>query len=86
MRSPKRRSCGGREAREKPQDRAFMYSRCFEDLDGHIWEPLGMHPGSGRPSDRGFRQCSRLTAPFIVAARDDTNRDCARLHQSAQRV
>jgi hypothetical protein len=21
-----------------------MYSRCFEDLDGHIWEPLWMHP------------------------------------------
>ncbi|WP_026623013.1 uncharacterized protein M728_001625 [Ensifer sp. WSM1721] len=35
---------GGREVRDKSQDTAFMYSRCFEDLDGHIWEPLWMHP------------------------------------------
>lgn len=21
-----------------------MYSRCFEDPDGHTWEPLWMHP------------------------------------------
>ena len=31
----------GREAREK-QDYGFMYSRSFEDLDGHIWEPFWM--------------------------------------------
>ena len=32
---------GGREAREK-QDYGFMYSRSFEDPDGHIWEPFWM--------------------------------------------
>lgn len=32
---------GGREHREK-QDLGFMYSRAFEDLDGHIWEPFHM--------------------------------------------
>ncbi len=37
-------AAGGREARERSQDTASMYSRCFEDLDGHIWEPLWMHP------------------------------------------
>ncbi|PDT82985.1 VOC family protein [Sinorhizobium sp. BJ1] len=37
-------AAGAREAREKSQDTALMYSRCFEDLDGHIWEPLWMRP------------------------------------------
>jgi predicted lactoylglutathione lyase len=32
---------GGREPREK-QDYGFMYSRSFEDPDGHIWEPMLM--------------------------------------------
>ena len=32
---------GGREARDK-QDYGFMYSRSFEDPDGHIWEPMWM--------------------------------------------
>ncbi|HET9426742.1 MAG TPA: VOC family protein [Allosphingosinicella sp.] len=32
---------GGREPREK-QDHGFMYSRSFEDPDGHIWEPFWM--------------------------------------------
>ena len=34
-------SAGGREAREA-QDMGFMYSRSFEDPDGHIWEPMWM--------------------------------------------
>jgi predicted lactoylglutathione lyase len=34
-------AAGGREARE-PQDYSFMYGRSFEDLDGHIWEPMWM--------------------------------------------
>jgi len=34
-------AAGGREARD-PQDYGFMYSRSFEDLDGHIWEPMWM--------------------------------------------
>lgn len=36
---------GGKEARE-PQDLGFMYSRSFEDLDGHIWELAWMNAGS----------------------------------------
>ena len=32
---------GGRETREK-QDMGFMYGRAFEDLDGHVWEPMFM--------------------------------------------
>jgi uncharacterized protein len=35
---------GGREVRGCAQDTAYMYSRCFEDLDGHILGPLWMHP------------------------------------------
>ena len=34
-------AAGGREARET-QDYGFMYGRSFEDLDGHIWEPMCM--------------------------------------------
>jgi predicted lactoylglutathione lyase len=34
-------AAGGRETREK-QDHGFMYGRSFEDLDGHIWEPMWM--------------------------------------------
>ena len=34
-------AAGGREPREK-QDHGFMYGRSFEDLDGHIFEPMWM--------------------------------------------
>jgi len=34
---------GGKEHRPK-KDYGFMYSRNFEDLDGHIWEILWMDP------------------------------------------
>jgi uncharacterized protein len=34
-------AAGGREPREA-QDYGFMYSRTFEDLDGHTWEPMYM--------------------------------------------
>ena len=34
-------AAGGREPRS-PQDYGFMYGRSFEDLDGHIWEPMSM--------------------------------------------
>ena len=34
-------AAGGREPREA-QDYGFMYSRSFEDPDGHIWEPMWM--------------------------------------------
>lgn len=31
------------------QDHGFMYSRSFEDPDGHVWEPLWMDP-KGMPA------------------------------------
>ena len=34
-------AAGGRESGER-QDHGFMYSRSFEDPDGHIWEPMFM--------------------------------------------
>ena len=34
-------AAGGREPRDA-QDYGFMYSRSFEDPDGHIWEPMWM--------------------------------------------
>jgi len=34
-------AAGGKEPRDR-QDFGFMYSRSFEDLDGHIWEPMWM--------------------------------------------
>src|SRR6476469_7967959 len=34
-------AAGGREPRA-PQDHGFMYGRSFEDVDGHIWEPMCM--------------------------------------------
>jgi predicted lactoylglutathione lyase len=34
-------AAGGREPRPA-QDYGFMYSRTFEDLDGHTWEPMFM--------------------------------------------
>ncbi|MFA6466553.1 MAG: VOC family protein [Patescibacteria group bacterium] len=36
-------AAGGKETRDA-QDLDFMYSRSFEDLDGHIWEPFWMDP------------------------------------------
>ena len=33
-------STGGRLDVNPPQDLPFMFSRSFEDLDGHVWEPL----------------------------------------------
>ena len=34
-------TAGGRELHE-PEDHGYMYSRAFEDLDGHGWGPLYM--------------------------------------------
>ena len=39
---------GGSEARP-PQDYGFMYSRSFNDLDGHIWEPFFMDMNAAPP-------------------------------------
>lgn len=33
----------GGKASSEPQDHGFMYSHCFEDLDGHIWELVCMN-------------------------------------------
>ena len=30
----------------EPQDQGFMYSRSFEDLDGHLWEVVYMNPSA----------------------------------------
>ena len=38
-------AAGGRETRE-PQDMGFMYSRAFEDFDGHTFEPMWMDPAA----------------------------------------
>ena len=36
-------SAGGTQTKD-PQDLGFMYSRTFEDLDGHVWEIFWMNP------------------------------------------
>lgn len=36
---------GAKEFRE-PMDYGFMYSRCFQDLDSHIWEYVWMDPAA----------------------------------------
>jgi predicted lactoylglutathione lyase len=40
---------GGTEARD-PQDLGFMYSRSFQDPDGHIWEPFFMDMTQAPPA------------------------------------
>ncbi|MBC7618089.1 MAG: lactoylglutathione lyase, partial [Candidatus Saccharibacteria bacterium] len=37
-------AAGGSEPERKPQDDNFMYSRSFDDLDGHVWEIMWMNP------------------------------------------
>ncbi|MDI3290483.1 VOC family protein [Polyangium sp. 15x6] len=36
-------ACGAKDG-GPPEDHAFMYSRSFEDLDGHHWEVVWMDP------------------------------------------
>lgn len=36
-------AAGGTKFRE-PEDYGFMYTRSFEDLDGHVWEIFWMNP------------------------------------------
>src|SRR3546814_12589088 len=38
-------AAGGREAHD-PDDHGFMYSRAFEDFDGHGWGPFWMDPAA----------------------------------------
>ncbi|KAK9371525.1 Glyoxalase/Bleomycin resistance protein/Dihydroxybiphenyl dioxygenase [Lipomyces chichibuensis] len=35
---------GGKKDTSPSQDRGMMYSRNFEDLDGHVWEVMWMDP------------------------------------------
>lgn len=42
-------AAGGQEPREA-QDHGFMYSRAFEDPDGHIWEAFWMDPAAVNPT------------------------------------
>lgn len=45
-------AAGGREA-HGPEDEGFMYSRAFEDLDGHGFGPMWMDPAAaGGAADR----------------------------------
>jgi uncharacterized protein len=37
-------SAGGTEAREAMEQEGFMYSRAFQDPDGHLWEVFYMPP------------------------------------------
>jgi predicted lactoylglutathione lyase len=32
-----------------PQDHGFMYGTSFQDLDGHVWEPMWMDPKAAAP-------------------------------------
>lgn len=43
---------GGKADSQPPADYGFMFSRTFEDPDGHVWEPMWMDPAmaeSGPP-------------------------------------
>lgn len=39
----------GGKAFRAPDDHGFMYSRSFEDLDGHVWEIMWMDPAAVMP-------------------------------------
>jgi uncharacterized protein len=41
-------AAGGKEP-NPARDYGFMYQRCFEDPDGHVWEPFWMDPGFVTP-------------------------------------
>lgn len=42
-------AAGGSQLRE-PEDHGFMYSRSFQDLDGHIWEVVWMDMAAAPPA------------------------------------
>lgn len=39
----KAKAAGGREFKD-PQDHGFMYTKSYQDLDGHVWEVFWMDP------------------------------------------
>lgn len=46
-------AAGGRETRAA-QDMGLMYSRSFEDPDGHVWEPMWMDPAAAEQGASAF--------------------------------
>ena len=46
-------AAGGRETRPV-QDMGLMYSRSFEDPDGHVWEPMWMDPAAAEQGAAAF--------------------------------
>lgn len=44
-------AAGGKQFRE-PEDHGFMFSRSFEDLDGHVWEIVWMDPAAVMPESQ----------------------------------
>ncbi|MBD9378666.1 VOC family protein [Pseudoxanthomonas sp. PXM04] len=48
---------GGRQPRE-PQDHGFMYQRCFEDPDGHLWEVVYMDMAAMQEQEQETEQAS----------------------------
>jgi hypothetical protein len=46
-------AAGGRETRPA-QDMGMMYSRSFEDPDGHVWEPMWMDPAAAEQGAAAF--------------------------------
>lgn len=51
--TPKPIGAGGREA-HPPEDHGFMYSRAFEDPDGHGFGPFWMDMAAAPPADTGI--------------------------------
>jgi predicted lactoylglutathione lyase len=47
-------AAGGRETRPA-QDMGMMYSRSFEDPDGHVWEPMWMDPAAAEQGAAAFQ-------------------------------
>ncbi|MCK0206480.1 VOC family protein [Starkeya koreensis] len=43
-------AAGGRADPSAMQDHGFMYSRSFEDPDGHVWEPFWMDMAAVQPA------------------------------------
>ncbi|MDQ3276963.1 MAG: VOC family protein [Bacteroidota bacterium] len=48
-------AAGGKQFRE-PEDHGFMYSRSFEDLDGHVWEVVWMDPAAVQPQEAAIAE------------------------------
>lgn len=47
-------AAGGKGDPGPTQDHGFMYGRSFEDLDGHIWEPMWMDAAAAEKGAAAF--------------------------------